>query len=646
MLYHAGVDQLSGGFLGVDLFFVLSGFLITDLLLRELHRTGRISLRAFWSRRARRLLPASSLVLVATAVASAFVLPALQRAAVARDILWAAGFSANWRFAHQHTDYLAQDRQESPVLHFWSLGVEEQFYVVWPLLILLIVAVVARRGTTGLTQAHRTRTAVGVVIAAVIVASFGYGLVETVQNQPYAFFGTPSRAWQLGVGALLAVAVPFLARVGIAARTGFAVAGLTGFGWALLNLKESGSGTPYPGWLALVPTLSAALLVAAGTAATPTIVGRVLAVRPLQRIGDLSYSWYLWHFPVLILGGVYFESGSARTQATLVIVSLVLAWASYRFVESPLRSLPSLVRSSARSLTVGVGLVAVAGVAACAVPWIGPAPAAAVVGLDGQRATLQPSPEQAPSDSISMRKAGCDLGFEETEMPACDFGDTTSEKRLVLIGDSHAVVLFPPLEKAAKALGWRLNNWTKSACPAADVTVYDSSRRRAFTECDQFREKITRRVIGSQPQLVIISASVNPDKRVYDRAAGELLTPAESRPAIVEGLRRTIKRFTRAGIRVVVVVDPPRAPFDPPTCLAEEADVRACQFALSPIPGPERAAVEGLTHVALFDFTDDFCAGEVCSPVKDDMLLYRDTNHITKTYALTLTSEISRLLEA
>jgi peptidoglycan/LPS O-acetylase OafA/YrhL len=637
VLYHAGVPGLSGGFVGVDLFFVISGFLITGLLVVEWRRHGRVSLAGFWARRARRILPASTVVLVATAIGTALVVPALQRPAVAGDLTWAALFSANWRFAQQSTDYLAQDRATSPVLHYWSLGVEEQFYLAWPLIVVLVSWVCVRRAPRLVVPALVTVTTVGVV------ASFLWNLHLTATNQPYAFFGTPARAWQLGVGCLLAVAAHRLAGAGPRLASTLAVVGLAGIAWSFVSLQESGGAQPYPGWLAVVPTLSGALLIGAGISHHEGPVRRLLSLRPLQVLGDLSYSWYLWHFPVLVLGALHFGSSPGVTAA-LVVLSLGLAWLSYTYVETPLRALPTLARRPQRSLVFGAALVAVALTAALTIPSLGRPPANTVVALDGSRVTLRPAPADAAGDVISMRAAGCDLDFEEVDMPACDFGAVSSDRRVVLLGDSHAVVLFPPLQQVAEKNDWHLNSWTKSACPVSDVTTYNRSRERVFTECDEFRDAILDRVVATRPDVVVIAEAAPRNRRVVDRTSGELLSETESREQIEAGMARVLRRLSEAGIQVVLAVDPPAAPFDPPTCLAEKARVRPCTFRRPAVGGNERAAGSGIAGVTYLDYLDEICGPRRCSPVLGDILVYRDTNHLTRTYAMTLVPRLRRLL--
>lgn len=640
VLYHAGVPYLGGGFVGVDLFFVVSGFLITGLLLAEVQEHGRVSLANFWARRARRILPASTLVLAATAVLSAFLAPLLQRPAITVDLVWSALFSANWRFAQERTNYLAQERDESPVLHYWSLGVEEQFYVVWPLVVAGVVWFFARNTIRG-----TARPALGVITTVVIAASLSYEVALTATNQPYAYFGTPARAWQLGVGALLAIGLPLIRRIGKVAAELMAVAGLAGFAWSVVSLSETGSATPYPGLLAVVPTAGAALLVAAGCGSHQSLIGRALSIRPFQILGDLSFSWYLWHFPFLVLGAADPGSESPQRTTLLVLGSLAASWLTFRYVEAPIRRLPRLVVSSRRSLQLGGVLVVSTMVVAMGSPFLGARPATVVTGLDGRQVALRPAPAAAADDVISMRDLGCDLDFEEIEPPSCEFGDLSATREVILLGDSHAAMMFPPLERVAKKHGWRLTAWMKSACPVADVTKHDTSRLRAFDECDQFRERILDRIVEADPDVVFAASAVNGRRQVYDRTTGELLDADASYDVIQAGLRSSVERLTDAGIKVVMMVDPAIAPFHPVECLADKAVVAECQFRW-PVPrGSERQALAGTPGVEFFDFTHQICDRKTCTPVRDDLLIYRDRAHITKVYAMTLVGRLARKLE-
>ena len=360
--FHAGVGVVGGGFVGVDVFFVLSGFLITGLLVDEIARTGSISIGDFYARRVRRLLPLSTLVLAATAVATFVLVPPIDREGVAGDIVGAAVWGANWKFAAESTQYMA-DTDKSPVLHYWSLAVEEQFYVVWPLLLLLLV------GSSGLALrawpvAFRR---ISLALAVVIGGSLALSWLQTDAAEPFAYFGLHTRAWELGIGAALALLRPMLPLMTRGAAQGAALLGATMVVGAAVAMDES---TPFPGTAALVPVLGTALVVAAGARLPDGVVSRTLS-RPVPRyVGRISYAWYLWHWPVLVLATARWgeattgddgAAASSHAPATVVVaavaLSFVLAAASHHAVEQPLRRARFLVLSRRRSLAAGGVLV-------------------------------------------------------------------------------------------------------------------------------------------------------------------------------------------------------------------------------------------------------------------------------------------------
>ena len=503
VLYHGALLGFVGGFVGVDVFFVISGFLITGLLLRELERRGRISFRAFYARRVRRLAPAGAVVLLVTLVATFLLVDPLDRPDLLADGAAAALSFGNMRFAAQASDYFATVSTPSPFLHFWSLAVEEQFYLVWPALL---------AGVALLARGRRVRLAVGVAMALVIVASFAINLVITNVSVDWAFYSLPTRAWQLAAGGLVAVLGQPLRRVPAAVQAGLGTAGLLAIVVSALVIDGS---VPYPGVAAAVPTLGAvALLVAAGRGPA-----RLLTLAPVRFLGQISYSLYLWHWPLLVLPAAALGAALAPNQVVgLMCLAVVVAWLSWRYVETPFRAGfgGRLSRWPGRVVAVGVtGLLALALLAGglswqqtqalaaaagtpeptvlsggpcsparprrrarrrrrparLAVPSAGPSPSGPV--SYALPADVHPTPAGARADQTEtqLRADGC-MGLDATSVPpTCFYGDPNGTFTLALVGDSHAAQWFLALDAIAKARHWRLETFAKVRCPFLDIRM-------------------------------------------------------------------------------------------------------------------------------------------------------------------------------
>jgi peptidoglycan/LPS O-acetylase OafA/YrhL len=349
LLFHGFGAPFTGGFVGVDVFFVISGFLITNLLLNERTRTGRISISRFYARRVRRILPAATLVVLATVFATYYWLGFIAGNQIAEDAKWTAVFSANIHFGLLGTDYLGSQLPPSPLQHMWSLGVEEQFYLVWPGLFLGLVLLV--RGA-------RHRNALAAALLVIIGASLAWSIIQTWSNATWAYFSPLTRAWELALGALVAVLAPVAARV----RPSWLiqVLSLCGIAGIVVSALVLNSSTRYPGWAVALPVISTALLIAAGCANQRTLVGRALAVRPMQWIGARSYSLYLWHWPFLIIAAQYAAHDlSAMQNAGLLLLALAATALTYRFIENPVRRARVLATRTGLTLALGAVLIVV-----------------------------------------------------------------------------------------------------------------------------------------------------------------------------------------------------------------------------------------------------------------------------------------------
>ncbi len=659
LLYHAGMPFAGGGYVGVDVFFVISGFLITGLLLRELERDGRISLTRFYSRRAKRLLPLTVVVLAFVVALSWLLFDPIRMDETSFGIVAAGLYVMNWLLAVRAADYFAAGLEASPVQHFWTLAVEEQFYLLWPALLLGVGWWCGRAGW-GL------RPTLAAVLAAVAACSLIYGVYSTNAEAGAAYFSTLTRGWELALGGLLAlVPAPFLGRLPGWAAGVLAWAGLGAVAFAAYQF---GDDTLFPGTAALVPTLGTAAIIAAGFAsvdhsgkpsgddsrigASAPLASRLLALGPVRHVGRISYSWYLWHWPPLVFAAEVWGGLSPAEGLAVLAVSYAPAVLTHRLVERPFLRSRTLSRFPRKALALGGACTAssvVLGLALYALtPVVPEAPKTQVAGAaalrDGHTIqksadAVRPAPREAEKkeNRPKMYADGCHLDLPESESPACVYGNPSSDTTVVLFGDSHAMQWFPALDRLAEQRDWRLLGFSKSACPPADIKVYSAGLRREYRECEQWREKTLGRIVREENPDLVVTSMLN---RYRAREDGKGLPREESNEVVVEGYASTLRTLAKSGAPVAVVEDVPSPGKDVPECVSRSLDrLQKCAFPRKEaLAGPRvnvlaARQVEGTT---LIDPTPVVCPEETCPAVIGDVLVYRNGAHLTGAYVETL----------
>lgn len=655
VLYHVGVPFVPGGFVGVDVFFVISGFLITGLLLRELERTGRISLLNFYARRAKRLLPAAGIVLVATALLVRIVESAVDWRTFGGDIAAAAGYVINWRLAERSVDYLAEDVGVSPVQHYWSLAVEEQFYIVWPLLILAVAWWVRRTGMSA-------RRVMAVCLLAVLIPSLVWSIVMTENNPAEAYFVTSTRMWELAIGAMVAIGAARLKRLPRLIAAVIAWLGLAAIVAAGVGLSAS---VAWPGYAALLPTLGTAAVIAAGPSAGDAGPVRILGVRPALFIGGLSYSIYLWHWPIIVFAETSRGATGPLQGAVAVAVTVVLAWLTLKIVENPIRFSAALRRSPRLALSVGAnftfvsivaGLSLIIAVANVTRPAEQSQPSgAAVLGVSPatyvpptQVETITPDPILATADVPDAYADGCQADQETDEPVRCDYGEDSGAVAVALVGDSKALQWVSALDILGQQKGWSVRTYTKSACSFSAAPL--STREERYESCDRWNEAVLAALLADPPDLVVTSQGAN--TAMVDRddpGAGK------SVEAMATGLAEHWQTLMSAGISVAVLRDNPHPSGGGVSpvyeCVLDHSDDLAkCTFLRE--QGERVNASEsqlravGETGAKLIDLNEYVCPNEQCPPVIGDVLVYRQGSHLTRTYVDTLAGALGDRLDA
>jgi peptidoglycan/LPS O-acetylase OafA/YrhL len=622
--FHFGVPGIPGGFTGVDIFFVISGYLITGLLIRELETSGQIDLLAFYGRRARRLLPAVLLMTLATLVAIPFVLAPSEQFRFAEAAAATSVYASNILFLRQALDYFAPLNASNPFLHTWSLAVEEQFYLVWPALLLLV----SRR------QIRPIRLAV--TIASVTLVSFALCLWLTRFDQPWAFFASPARAWEFGIGGLAALAwvTGWARRFKIVPALGWIAAGALLVSFAFISEASN-----FPGWIALLPVAATACVLVSGAAQSEQGPARILRTAPFQWIGRRSYSIYLWHWPIIALAGALYPSLSAASRLACGALTLAFAAASYQWLEAPIRSHPWLATRASRPVCLGICLTVIGATAA-----IG----AAALARHFEESPAQIAVANATRPGSLAAQHGCLDSDKVTKPVPCVFGAASSSVTVALLGDSHAAQWSGPLAQIGRAERWRLVTYLKGGCAVANVPVYNPRLHRISDECAAWRANAIDAIVRLHPAFVVVGEFSSQYFAGPHFRHGDSVTMANW----AAGMQRSLRELSRAGSPIVLLRDSPTPLGDMRICIenaqwrgsSQSCDIPrslAVDPALTRTESQLAAATPGVRFV---DLTSQFCNETTCPAWRNGLVIYRDRSHMTNRFAASLAPPLEAAL--
>jgi peptidoglycan/LPS O-acetylase OafA/YrhL len=621
--YHANIPGFGGGFIGVDVFFVLSGYLISNILTQELLHSGSINFVNFYARRARRLVPGLALTLICTLVASWIIYSPIEQVDIAKTAISTSIYLSNVWFARQATDYLAADSETNPLLHTWSLSVEEQFYLVWPLLLYFVF-----RQKIFL---NKPRT-IAMMVIIIGLLSLLAEIVFTSLIQPWAFFLTPFRVWQFAIGALAAMAsahlkpLPMLQRTSATNLLSYAGIALI-LGCGSLYTRE----TIFPGIAAFIPCLGTVLVLYSGACDKKTHTAAVLSTKPFIWIGKVSYSWYLWHWPVLVIGGVVFGHGELSQRIALAILSLLISALAYKFFENPIRFNKTLSATAKLSLYSAAATIMLTLISSIA--W------------KALATTASKTPEQqlftkTEQDLPAVYSQGCHLNVLDKSSPPCLFNATGTTETWALFGDSHAAQWFPAIEEAAIHHKASVLSLTKSECPVPRTPFFNQRLGRIYTECDQWREETLQRIAAAKPAIIFLSSSYH--YPIKDDEWGE-------------GLQKTIQTLSTSGAKIIILGDTPWIGINIPKCLARAQwmpymNSKGCNFDVASSINAKRLAVEreiaaGSERTEFFEFTNQICDAEICTPLANGVVKFRDSNHLSVAFVKQLSSSLEKRLQ-
>ncbi|WJP98218.1 acyltransferase family protein [Macrococcus bovicus] len=625
-VYHIWLGKVSGG---VDVFFVVSGFLITTSLLSKVRRTGTVNFFDFIFGLLRRLVPAAFFILFTVIVLSYFFLPEVQWSQTIKEIFASAFYYENWQLAYTATDYLDHTNAKSPVQHFWAMSIQGQFYIIWFLLIWLAIWSAKWMKTT-------VKKPLFILFLILFAVSFVFSVYLTAINQPWAYFDTRTRVWEFALGGLLCL---LLTRI----KLPHMLAGL--LGWlGLLMLVSCGLmlnvSSLFPGYVALWPTLAAVFILISGENPSKFGVEKLLGTAWMVKLGALSYGFYLWHWVVLTFYHVFKEVKHVPLTDGLLILagSLLLSWLTTRFVERPLRKLKFPNKSARTALLLGSLLAIVAGsnafwfyqmssdqVADQKLIGSDDYPGARSIDMDNvPQKDYLPEAEAIKNDKADPYTDGCHVAAGDPVVKVCEYGVTENyDYTVALVGSSHAAHWQPALVKMAEKNKIRVLNITKSGCRFSTYKAKQPS-------CIAWNQHVIDKIVAEKPDIVFANADVG-YWNIHEVPVGYI---------------EQFEALNKKGIEVFGVRDTPYFRKDVPTCVNQYgADSPKCQTkreVLFPEPSDWAKLKNPPENVHVFDYTDFFCDEEVCRPVIGNVMVYVDNGHISRSYMETLSPYIEK----
>ena len=621
VLAHAGVPGMGSGFIGVDIFFVISGYLITGLIVREMEQTKTFAFTEFFIRRIRRLFPALLTMLILVSLASVLLLSPFEQTSQSISAGYASVWVSNIYFAFSNLGYFEASTETNLFLHTWSLGVEEQFYLIWPVLIFMLYKVGPHAGTS-----HK-KLLLG--LAVILLVSLAASIYLSSSHPLWGFYLMPSRAWQFAVGAIVMLYVSNSTRnVSDNVFRVATVAGLLCIAVSLALIKKS---SLYPGLWALIPTIGTALILIGCSCRNQNPVSSFLQLQPMQKLGDLSYSWYLWHWPIIVLGSLVLYDESTFTKIILAVISLIPAFVSLHFVETPIRNKNYTLKN--KSQWLGYSVCLMVGLFMASKLW---AHQTTVWQSSDDQVAIQESLRDLPQ----IYSMGCDQWYHSADVKVCAFGNEQAEQKVVLLGDSIGAQWFQTLVSDYANDESRLLVVTKSACPMVDEPYYYARIGRMYTECETWRNSALNWLAELKPDMVFLGSS----------------NAEFSEDQWVSGSTRVLEKFAPTTGHVFVLRATPKLDFNGLICLSRRswqqkffAGTGNCtsdvvnQYADNVYAWLQKA-VSKFDNVQVIDMNDFVCPDGACNAEQNGLAVFRDKQHLTNRFVSTLNGKMKTLV--